>query len=149
MPFKNAGLALSTVAGLAIAPPADAKTLRWGAPREIAWFHPYSFGETFTLSVLNQVYGGLVAGTLNLGLAILPKATSIFPIGRHAAVTAFLGHSDPNWQSLFVFLLLVGGGVSGLAAWADRAVGQSAGRLVARRAQSEIALIFMESSDVQ
>ncbi len=34
--------------------------MRWGAPREIAPLDPYSFGETFTLSVLNHVYKGLV-----------------------------------------------------------------------------------------
>ena len=39
---------------------ADAKTLKWGANREIASLDPYSYGDTFTLAVLNHVYEGLV-----------------------------------------------------------------------------------------
>jgi peptide/nickel transport system substrate-binding protein len=39
---------------------ASAQTLRWGAAREIASLDPYSFGDTFTLAVLNHVYEGLV-----------------------------------------------------------------------------------------
>jgi peptide/nickel transport system substrate-binding protein len=42
------------------------KTLKWGASREIASLDPYSFGETFTLSVLNHVYEGLVRYTGDL-----------------------------------------------------------------------------------
>ncbi len=42
------------------------KTLKWGANREIASLDPYSFGETFTLSVLNHVYEGLVRYTGDL-----------------------------------------------------------------------------------
>ena len=39
---------------------ADAKTLKWGANREIVSLDPYSYGDTFTLAVLNHVYEGLV-----------------------------------------------------------------------------------------
>lgn len=39
---------------------ADAKTLKWGAHREIVSLDPYSYGDTFTLAVLNHVYEGLV-----------------------------------------------------------------------------------------
>ncbi len=45
---------------------AQGKTLKWGAAREIASLDPYSFGETFTLSVLNHVYEGLVRYTGDL-----------------------------------------------------------------------------------
>jgi peptide/nickel transport system substrate-binding protein len=45
---------------------ASAKTLKWGAPREIGSLDPYSFGETFTLAVLNHVYEGLVRYDANL-----------------------------------------------------------------------------------
>lgn len=58
----------AALAGLAPAP-AEAqqgKTLKWGAAREIASLDPYSFGETFTLSVLNHVYEGLVRYTADL-----------------------------------------------------------------------------------
>jgi peptide/nickel transport system substrate-binding protein len=39
---------------------AEAKTLKWGANREIVSLDPYSYGDTFTLAVLNHVYEGLV-----------------------------------------------------------------------------------------
>jgi peptide/nickel transport system substrate-binding protein len=39
---------------------ASAQTLRWGSNREIASLDPYSYGDTFTLAVLNHVYEGLV-----------------------------------------------------------------------------------------
>ncbi len=59
----SAALALSTAQ---MAAPAEAKTLKWGAAREIASLDPYSFGDTFTLSVLNHVYEGLVRYTGDL-----------------------------------------------------------------------------------
>ena len=49
----------AAVAALA-AGAADAKTLKWGANREIVSLDPYSYGDTFTLAVLNHVYEGLV-----------------------------------------------------------------------------------------
>ncbi|MBM3573138.1 MAG: ABC transporter substrate-binding protein [Alphaproteobacteria bacterium] len=53
----------------------DAKTLKWGANREIVSLDPYSYGDTFTLAVLNHVYEGLVR--YNDKLAIEPAlATS-------------------------------------------------------------------------
>jgi peptide/nickel transport system substrate-binding protein len=45
---------------------ASANTLKWGAHRDIASLDPYSFGETFTLAVLNHVYEGLVRYDTNL-----------------------------------------------------------------------------------
>jgi len=39
---------------------AEAKTLKWGANREIVSLDPYSYGDTFTLAVLNHAYEGLV-----------------------------------------------------------------------------------------
>ena len=54
---------IAATAALAVSaamPGAQAKTLKWGGAREIASLDPYSFGETFTLAVLNHVYEGLV-----------------------------------------------------------------------------------------
>lgn len=39
---------------------AEAQTLKWGSPREIGSLDPYSYGDTYALSVLNHVYEGLV-----------------------------------------------------------------------------------------
>ena len=47
---------------------AQGQTLKWGAAREIASLDPYSFGDTFTLSVLNHVYEGLVRYTGDLAI---------------------------------------------------------------------------------
>lgn len=51
---------LATAAVVGLAASAEANTLKWGAHRDIASLDPYSFGETFTLAVLNHVYEGLV-----------------------------------------------------------------------------------------
>lgn len=60
---------------------ADAKTLKWGAAREIASLDPYSFGETFTLSVLNHVYEGLVryTGDLKIEPALAESWETVSP----------------------------------------------------------------------
>jgi peptide/nickel transport system substrate-binding protein len=50
----------TALAALLAVPVAEANTLRWGAARDIGSLDPYSFGDTFTLSVLNHVYEGLV-----------------------------------------------------------------------------------------
>jgi peptide/nickel transport system substrate-binding protein len=57
---------MGAVAALALSGAAESKTLKWGAAREIASLDPYSFGETFTLAVLNHVYEGLVRYTGDL-----------------------------------------------------------------------------------
>lgn len=59
---------IAAVAALALGGVAEAKTLKWGAAREIGSLDPYSFGDTFTLSVLNHVYEGLVRYTGALGI---------------------------------------------------------------------------------
>ena len=56
--IRNVLLAAAVAALTAAA--ADAKTLKWGANREIVSLDPYSYGDTFTLAVLNHVYEGLV-----------------------------------------------------------------------------------------
>nr|WP_261968928.1 ABC transporter substrate-binding protein [Prosthecodimorpha staleyi] len=60
---------------------AEAKTLKWGAGREIASLDPYSFGETFTLSVLNHVYEGLVryTGELKIEPALAERWETVSP----------------------------------------------------------------------
>jgi peptide/nickel transport system substrate-binding protein len=57
------------------------KTLKWGAAREIASLDPYSFGETFTLSVLNHVYEGLVryTGDLKIEAALAESWETVSP----------------------------------------------------------------------
>lgn len=62
------GMAVALVATMAIdtSALAQGKTLRWGAGREIASLDPYSYGDTFTLAVLNHVYEGLVRYTGDL-----------------------------------------------------------------------------------
>ena len=70
--------ALMTITGGA---QAQGKTLKWGAGREIASLDPYSFGETFTLSVLNHVYEGLVryTGDLKIEPALAESWQSVSP----------------------------------------------------------------------
>ena len=60
---------------------ATGKTLKWGAGREIASLDPYSFGETFTLSVLNHVYEGLVryTGDLKIEPALAESWQNVSP----------------------------------------------------------------------
>lgn len=45
---------------LVAASPAAAETLRWGASRDLGSLDPYSYGDSFTLGVLNHAYEGLV-----------------------------------------------------------------------------------------
>lgn len=72
---------LAAVAALALGGPAEAKTLKWGAAREIASLDPYSFGETFTLAVLNHVYEGLVryTGDLKIEPALAESWETVSP----------------------------------------------------------------------
>ena len=58
---------------------AEAKTLKWGANREIVSLDPYSYGDTFTLAVLNHVYEGLVR--YNDKLKIEPALATSWEIG--------------------------------------------------------------------
>ncbi len=77
-------LAATAVAWALSGAPAEAqqgKTLKWGANREIASLDPYSFGETFTLSVLNHVYEGLVryTGDLKIEPALAESWETVSP----------------------------------------------------------------------
>ncbi len=60
---------------------AQDKTLKWGASREIASLDPYSYGDTFTLSVLNHVYEGLVryTGDLQIEPALAESWETVSP----------------------------------------------------------------------
>ena len=75
-----AAAALAASTGVAHAQAAG-KTLKWGAGREIASLDPYSFGETFTLSVLNHVYEGLVryTGDLKIEPALAESWQNVSP----------------------------------------------------------------------
>ena len=72
---------LAAVAAFALSGAAEAKTLKWGAGREIASLDPYSYGETFTLSVLNHVYEGLVryTGDLKIEPALAQSWETVTP----------------------------------------------------------------------
>lgn len=78
--MKKAWL-LAAVAAFALSGAAEAKTLKWGAGREIASLDPYSYGETFTLSVLNHVYEGLVryTGDLKIEPALAESWETVTP----------------------------------------------------------------------
>jgi peptide/nickel transport system substrate-binding protein len=63
------GIARLLLAGaltLGIALPAAAETFRWGASRDMGSLDPDSYGDSFTLGVLNHVYEGLVRYDRNL-----------------------------------------------------------------------------------
>ncbi|MEY8098307.1 ABC transporter substrate-binding protein [Falsihalocynthiibacter sp. S25ZX9] len=59
--MKMRNLLLVTAAIAAFAGTAHAENvLKWGAKRDIGSLDPYSFGDSFTINVLNHVYEGLV-----------------------------------------------------------------------------------------
>ena len=74
-------LMAAAVAALATCGVAEAKTLKWGAAREIVSLDPYSYGDTFTLSVLNHVYEGLVryTGDLKIEAALAESWETVSP----------------------------------------------------------------------
>ena len=56
-----AGALMATAFSMSVgAATAAEHVLRWGAQRDIQSLDPYSYGDTFTISVLNHVYEGLV-----------------------------------------------------------------------------------------
>ena len=59
MKIRNLLLATAAIAGLAGAVQAE-NVLKWGANRDIGSLDPYSYGDSFTINVLNHVYEGLV-----------------------------------------------------------------------------------------
>ena len=74
-------LLAAALAAFAACGAAEAKTLKWGAAREIVSLDPYSFGDTFTLSVLNHVYEGLVryTGDLKIEPALAESWETVSP----------------------------------------------------------------------
>ncbi|WP_290686319.1 MULTISPECIES: ABC transporter substrate-binding protein [unclassified Haematobacter] len=70
-------LASAVLAGLAL-PAAAETTLRWAASRDIGSLDPYSYGDSFTLGVLNHVYEGLVR--YNRDLKIEPALATSWEI---------------------------------------------------------------------
>lgn len=72
---------IAAAAALMLGTAAEAKTLKWGAAREIGSLDPYSFGDTFTLSVLNHVYEGLVryTGELKIEPALAESWETVSP----------------------------------------------------------------------
>ena len=63
---------------LSAAGPLQADTLRWGANRDIGSLDPYSYGDSFTINVLNHVYEGLVR--YDRDLAIEPALATAWEI---------------------------------------------------------------------
>lgn len=59
MQMRHLLLATAAIAGLAGAVQAE-NVLKWGANRDIGSLDPYSYGDSFTINVLNHVYEGLV-----------------------------------------------------------------------------------------
>ena len=54
-------LLVASTAAILLAGPAHAENvLKWGANRDIGSLDPYSYGDSFTINVLNHVYEGLV-----------------------------------------------------------------------------------------
>ena len=65
MKLKTA-LIVSVAAG-ALSLPAHAENiLNWGSSRDIGSLDPYSYGDSFTINVLNHAYEGLVRYNLDL-----------------------------------------------------------------------------------
>ncbi|MEZ5935627.1 MAG: ABC transporter substrate-binding protein [Alphaproteobacteria bacterium] len=58
--LKSTRLPIMLVAAALLASQAQANTLKWGANRDIGSLDPYSYGDSFTINVLNHVYEGLV-----------------------------------------------------------------------------------------
>ncbi len=79
--LASAALSLALVGAGSGTVLAQGKSLKWGAAREIASLDPYSFGETFTLSVLNHVYEGLVryTGDLKIEPALAQSWETVSP----------------------------------------------------------------------
>lgn len=77
--IKSAAMALALTT--AMAAPAIAATMRWAPQRDIVSMDPYSYGDTFTLSVLNHVYEGLVRydATLQIEPALAEKWEVVSP----------------------------------------------------------------------
>ncbi|KAA2311780.1 ABC transporter substrate-binding protein [Puniceibacterium sp. HSS470] len=59
MQLRHLLLATAALAGMAGAANAE-NVLKWGANRDIGSLDPYSYGDSFTINVLNHVYEGLV-----------------------------------------------------------------------------------------
>ena len=71
-------LLLASLVTLALSAPAAANTLKWGANRDIGSLDPYSYGDSFTINVLNHVYEGLVR--YNQDLVIEPALATAWEI---------------------------------------------------------------------
>lgn len=59
---------LAGVMSAALASAAAAETFRWGSSRDIGSLDPYSYGDSFTINVMNHVYEGLVRYDRNLAI---------------------------------------------------------------------------------
>ena len=74
----NRSLLLAVSAVFLLSTPAIANTLKWGANRDIGSLDPYSYGDSFTINVLNHVYEGLVR--YNQDLKIEPALATSWEI---------------------------------------------------------------------
>lgn len=77
MTLRKILLTTAALAGLAGAAHAE-NVLKWGANRDIGSLDPYSYGDSFTINVLNHVYEGLVR--YNKDLKIEPALATSWEI---------------------------------------------------------------------
>ena len=77
MHMRHLLLATAAVVGLAGSVQAE-NVLKWGANRDIGSLDPYSYGDSFTINVLNHVYEGLVR--YNKDLKIEPALATSWEI---------------------------------------------------------------------
>jgi len=74
----NRPLLMAAVVTLTLSATATANTLKWGANRDLGSLDPYSYGDSFTINVLNHVYEGLVR--YNQDLKIEPALATSWEI---------------------------------------------------------------------
>ncbi|GGA26537.1 ABC transporter substrate-binding protein [Neptunicoccus cionae] len=57
---KLQSITFGGLAAVLLATTSTAETVRWGAPRDIVSLDPYSYGDSYTINFLNNIYEGLV-----------------------------------------------------------------------------------------
>ena len=97
MTIRTLLLASVAVAGLAGAATAE-NVLKWGANRDIGSLDPYSYGDSFTINVLNHVYEGLVR--YNEDLKIEPALATSCPAGSSLIQSQLSSSAIPSTNSI-------------------------------------------------
>ena len=89
-------LMLSAIAGLVVVPAVNANEIKWGADRDIVSLDPYSYGDSFTINVLNHAYEGLVR--YNRDLEIEPALATSWEIGDDGVTWTFSLRKDVTFH---------------------------------------------------